>query len=82
VNWTVPDSSPWIHYESAWFDSDSFTEDYNNGTFHFTNVAGASAVLNFNGTGVTIWGAYRPNHVCSHARAGHSICSKSAHGVL
>jgi hypothetical protein len=34
-----------------------------NATFHFTHSAGASASVVFNGTGVSIIGAKRPNHV-------------------
>jgi hypothetical protein len=63
ANWTVPDSSPWIRYVGAWYDSDADTQDYTNGTFHFTNSSGASASCVFNGTGATIYGAKRPNHV-------------------
>jgi hypothetical protein len=65
ANWTVPDSSPWISYEGAWYDSDAFTQYYSNGTFHFTDSADASASVQFNGTGITLYGAKRQNHVCN-----------------
>jgi hypothetical protein len=37
----VPDSSPVISYlpDAAWGDSDTMTQYYANGTFHFTNVS-------------------------------------------
>jgi hypothetical protein len=71
ANWTVPDSSPWIKYTGPWYDSDMGTEYYNNETFHFTNSSSASASVQFNGTGVTLYGAKRANHVCdSILRAG------------
>ncbi|EIN11123.1 hypothetical protein PUNSTDRAFT_133172 [Punctularia strigosozonata HHB-11173 SS5] len=64
VNFTIPDSSPWITYSpaGAWGDSDLATQLYTNGTFHFTQVAGASANFAFNGSGVWLYGAQRPNH--------------------
>lgn len=59
VNFTIPDSSPWISYQTqgAWGDSDSATQDYTNGTFHFTQVKGASASFSFNGSAVYLYGA-------------------------
>jgi hypothetical protein len=59
----VPDSAPWITYTGAWGDSDLATQDYNNGTFHFTDQPGATASFPFNGTGVWLYGAWRGNHV-------------------
>lgn len=63
----------------AWGDSDAATASYTNGTFHFTQIQvssssahgrtvltvwqGASLKFAFNGTGVSLHGAYRANHV-------------------
>lgn len=34
----------------------------NDGTFTLTNAASATAIFEFNGTGVWLYGAKRPNH--------------------
>ncbi|TFK44346.1 hypothetical protein BDQ12DRAFT_672823 [Crucibulum laeve] len=65
---SVEDSSPIIAYApaGAWTDTpianDPLVASYSGKTFHTTSTQGATATLNFNGTGVTIIGAQRPNY--------------------
>ncbi|KAI0342651.1 hypothetical protein BDW22DRAFT_131485 [Trametopsis cervina] len=64
-NLTIDDTSPLIQYNGSWGDSshdDDLWSAYINGTFHATDVLGASATLTFNGSAVYLYGAYRPNH--------------------
>lgn len=64
-NVTVPDVSPLIVYNGWWSDSSHADGEWNkyvDGTFHATNVYGASASLAFNGSGIYVFGAKRLNH--------------------
>ncbi|KAI0684588.1 hypothetical protein BC835DRAFT_616767 [Cytidiella melzeri] len=64
-NLTIDDTSPLIHYIDHWSDSnhaDDYWSAYSNGTFHSTDVYGATATLVFNGSAVYLFGAFRPNH--------------------
>ncbi|KAF8813846.1 hypothetical protein BYT27DRAFT_7180614 [Phlegmacium glaucopus] len=66
-NLTVEDSSPLITYSPAgsWIDTpadDVLATSYSGGSFHTTTTQGANATINFNGTGMWIFGGQRPNY--------------------
>ncbi|THU95380.1 hypothetical protein K435DRAFT_723810 [Dendrothele bispora CBS 962.96] len=65
-NYTVEDSSPLIAYSpaNAWIDAsnDTLLPSYSGASYHFTTTKAASASLRFNGTGVWVFGAKRPNY--------------------
>jgi len=66
-NLTVEDSSPLITYSPAgsWIDTptnDPFAVFYSGGSLHTTTTQGATATINFNGTGISIFGGHRPNY--------------------
>ncbi|GLB37654.1 hypothetical protein LshimejAT787_0407050 [Lyophyllum shimeji] len=62
----VEDSSPLISYEpsSAWIDtpSDALAASYSGRSLHTTSVQGATATMQFNGTGISIFGGRRSNY--------------------
>ncbi|KAF8801427.1 hypothetical protein BYT27DRAFT_7341929 [Phlegmacium glaucopus] len=63
----VEDSSPLITYSPAgsWIDTpagDVLATSYSGGSFHTTTTQGANATINFNGTGISIFGGQRPNY--------------------
>lgn len=64
-NLTVEDNSPLISYapSGAWndnSDSDSFIQSYSGNSLHTTFAQGATATINFNGTGIWLFGGTRP----------------------
>ncbi|KAK7472648.1 hypothetical protein VKT23_000761 [Stygiomarasmius scandens] len=65
-NYTVEDSSPLINYSpaDAWTDArnDTSLPSYSGASYHSTTTKDASASFQFNGTGVWIFGAKRPNY--------------------
>ncbi|KAJ7691259.1 hypothetical protein B0H17DRAFT_1063272 [Mycena rosella] len=66
-NLTIDDSSPLILYEpsGAWQDAlstDTAGLAYTGGTLHTTAAPGATATINFNGTGISIYGGRRPEY--------------------
>jgi len=66
-NLTVEDSSPLISYSPAgsWIDTpagDALAASYSGSSFHTTSTLGATATINFNGTGISIFGGHRPNY--------------------
>lgn len=62
----LDDISPLIQYKGAWRagtrDDPRFTDYSNGGTFTLTTSNDASATISWNGTGITVYGAKRPNH--------------------
>ncbi|EJD52121.1 hypothetical protein AURDEDRAFT_111587 [Auricularia subglabra TFB-10046 SS5] len=62
----LDDISPLIQYQGAWRagtrDDPHFTEYSNGGTFTLTTSNDASATISWNGPGITVYGAKRPNH--------------------
>ncbi|KII92350.1 hypothetical protein PLICRDRAFT_468309 [Plicaturopsis crispa FD-325 SS-3] len=69
TNTTIDNVSPLISYQptAAWRPGTKATDPLflqysNGGTFYLTQIYGASASFSFNGTGVWIFGAKRPNH--------------------
>lgn len=63
----VEDSSPLFSYSpvGAWTDSpdgDSLVSSYSGSSLHTTAAQGATATINFNGTGISLFGAKRPNY--------------------
>lgn len=63
----VEDSSPLFSYspDGAWTDSpdgDSLVSSYSGSSLHTTAAQGATATINFNGTGISLFGAKRPNY--------------------
>lgn len=64
-NVTVPDSSPLIAYTGSWNDTPKVTTDYKlyqNQTYHLSSQNGDTATLAFNGTGIYIFGARKPEY--------------------
>ncbi|KAJ7079072.1 hypothetical protein B0H15DRAFT_859012 [Mycena belliarum] len=66
-NLTIDDSSPLISYgpSGAWQDassSDIAGLTYNGNSLHTTKAPGATATINFNGTGITLYGGRRPEY--------------------
>ncbi|KAF4620438.1 hypothetical protein D9613_000214 [Agrocybe pediades] len=65
-NITLEDTSPMIRYSSGWTAgssiNDPLADQYSEKTFTLTQKQGESMQFNFYGTGVTIFGAVRPNH--------------------
>ncbi|KAF9568203.1 hypothetical protein CPC08DRAFT_600539, partial [Agrocybe pediades] len=65
-NITLEDTSPMIRYSSGWTVgssiNDPLADQYSEKTFTLTQKQGESMQFNFYGTGVTIFGAVRPNH--------------------
>ncbi|KAF8552501.1 hypothetical protein OG21DRAFT_1415960 [Imleria badia] len=62
----IDDKSPLILYDDTWLPGtaqyDTYAADYYLGTFTTNNVTDGLATFNFNGTGVWLYGANRPNH--------------------
>jgi hypothetical protein len=63
-NLTVEDNSPLVSYapSGAWSDnsdSDSFVQSYSGKSLHTTFAQGATATINFNGTGIWLFGGKR-----------------------
>ncbi|KAI6099321.1 hypothetical protein EDD16DRAFT_1497733 [Pisolithus croceorrhizus] len=62
----IDDKSPLIHYDSTWLPGNSWddydADQYYLGTFTTNNVTNGQASFSFNGTGVWVYGAKRPNH--------------------
>ncbi|KAG6831827.1 hypothetical protein H0H87_003746 [Tephrocybe sp. NHM501043] len=63
----VEDSSPLISYApvGAWADSpstDALVASYSGQSLHTTSAQGATATINFNGTGISIFGGRRPGY--------------------
>jgi hypothetical protein len=66
-NLTVEDSSPLITYApgGSWIDTpsnDPLAPSYSGGSYHISSTQGATATINFNGTGLSIFGAHRSNY--------------------
>ncbi|KAA1476066.1 hypothetical protein DENSPDRAFT_842954 [Dentipellis sp. KUC8613] len=66
-NVTSEDSTPLITYApvGAWNDSpdgDLFNQSYSGQSWHTTSTQGATATITFNGTGIWLFGAQRPNY--------------------
>ncbi|KAJ6587195.1 hypothetical protein DFH09DRAFT_1359620 [Mycena vulgaris] len=66
-NLTIDDSSPLILYNpsGAWQDAssnDTAGLAYTGNTLHSTTAPGATATINFNGTGISIYGGRRPSY--------------------
>jgi len=66
-NLTIDDSSPLILYgpSGAWQDAssnDTVGLSYKGNTLHSTTAPGATATINFNGTGIAFYGGYRPEY--------------------
>ncbi|CAK5281331.1 unnamed protein product [Mycena citricolor] len=66
-NLTLDDCSPLISYgpSGAWRDAssnDTASLGYFGNTYHSTNTTGATVTINFNGTGIEIYGAHRPEY--------------------
>jgi len=66
-NITAEDSSPLISYSpsSAWEDTplnDPLISSYSGSSFHTTTSQDATATINFNGTGIWIFGGGRPSY--------------------
>ncbi|KAF9501918.1 hypothetical protein BDN71DRAFT_1438657 [Pleurotus eryngii] len=66
-NITLEDHSPLITYAptGAWTDTpanDSLASDYSDASFHTTSAQDASATIQFNGTGISIFGGKRSNY--------------------
>ncbi|KAI0266846.1 hypothetical protein BC834DRAFT_116274 [Gloeopeniophorella convolvens] len=66
-NVTAEDSSPLISYSpvGAWADSpngDPNTQSYSQQSWHTSSSQGASATIQFNGTGIWLFGSKRPNY--------------------
>ncbi|KAJ7072062.1 hypothetical protein C8F01DRAFT_1243146 [Mycena amicta] len=66
-NLTIDDSSPLISYgpSGAWQDAsskDTAGLAYTAGTLHSTTAPGATATIQFNGTGIEIYGGHRPGY--------------------
>ncbi|KAF7315678.1 hypothetical protein MIND_00083400 [Mycena indigotica] len=65
-NLTIDDSSPLVSYgpSGAWQDAsskDTAGLAYTGGTIHTTTTRGATATIQFNGTGIEIYGSHRPS---------------------
>ncbi|KAF8070671.1 hypothetical protein FPV67DRAFT_1035931 [Lyophyllum atratum] len=63
----VEDSSPLISYapDGAWTDTpstDALVASYSGRSLHTTSAQGATATINFNGTGISIFGGRRSNY--------------------
>lgn len=66
-NLTVEDSSPLVSYapSGAWTDTpagDSLIQSYSGSSLHTTSAQGATATINFNGTGIWLFGGKRHNY--------------------
>ncbi|TFK54509.1 hypothetical protein OE88DRAFT_1733160 [Heliocybe sulcata] len=66
-NVSLEDSSPLISYApvGAWTDSpenDPLVQSYSASSFHTTSVPSATATITFNGTGIWVFGAQRPDY--------------------
>ncbi|KAJ7268690.1 hypothetical protein B0H12DRAFT_1229593 [Mycena haematopus] len=66
-NLTIDDSSPLILYgpSGAWQDAsaeDTAGLSYSDNSLHSTTAPGATATVNFNGTGIEFYGGYRPSY--------------------
>ncbi|PVF97874.1 hypothetical protein CPB86DRAFT_759419 [Serendipita vermifera] len=77
-NFTLDDSSPYIKYEpqNEWFDNvagDADLANYFQSSYHFTATRGASASLNFVGTGVTVVGSKYMTHDAIEVRIDNQI---------
>lgn len=64
-NLTIEDSSPLVVYapSGAWQDAsaqDTAGLSYSGNSYHSTTTQGATATVNFNGTGIEFYGAYNP----------------------
>jgi hypothetical protein len=63
---TAEDSSALIHYDpaGAWTNpkDDPLSQSYSGASFHSTSVQGATATIQFNGTGINIYAANRPDY--------------------
>ncbi|KAJ7772642.1 hypothetical protein DFH07DRAFT_802662 [Mycena maculata] len=67
LNLTIDDSSPLISYgpSGAWQDAssnDTAGLSYFGNSLHSTTAPGATATINFNGTGISIFGGFRPEY--------------------
>ncbi|KAF9462290.1 hypothetical protein BDZ94DRAFT_1261530 [Collybia nuda] len=66
LNFTIEDTSPMVFYSLDWRAGrsidDPLADQYSQGSFTLTNSSGALVSFTFNGTGVEIFGATRPNH--------------------
>ncbi|KAF8973071.1 hypothetical protein BDZ97DRAFT_1912656 [Flammula alnicola] len=84
---TVEDSSPLITYAptGSWIDTpanDALAAAYSAGSYHSTAAQGATATLTFNGTGLSIFGAHRPNYgTYSITMDGQTIASGSSQAI-
>ncbi|KAJ6625888.1 hypothetical protein B0H10DRAFT_1782336, partial [Mycena sp. CBHHK59/15] len=82
----VEDSSPLISYgpSGAWIDAPSNATNglaYSGNSFHQTTAPGATATINFNGTGISFYGGRRPDYgVYTITVDGQTIVSTSATG--
>ncbi|KAJ7130853.1 hypothetical protein C8R43DRAFT_1025207 [Mycena crocata] len=66
-NLTIEDSSPLILYEPSGAWQDASADDlaglaYSGNNLHSTTAQGATATINFNGTGISIFGGRRPSY--------------------
>jgi len=86
-NLTIEDSSPLITYgpSGAWQDASSADTAgiaYSGNSLHSTTARGATASINFNGTGIEIYGGYRPSYgTYSLTVDGKTVASGSASSV-
>ncbi|QRV96717.1 transmembrane protein [Ceratobasidium sp. AG-Ba] len=58
----VDDGDEFVYSSSEWNKTSDFVKDYWGQTEHVTNHGGASATLEFNGTGISLYGGTSPSH--------------------
>jgi len=87
MNLTIDDSSPLILYgpSGAWQDAssnDTAGLSYFGNSLHSTTAPGATATINFNGTGISIYGGHRPEYgTYTLSVDGTTVASGTATGV-
>ncbi|KAJ7747270.1 hypothetical protein B0H16DRAFT_926842 [Mycena metata] len=83
-NLTIEDGSPLIIYSpsGAWVDAtstDTAGLPYSGNSFHSTTAQGATATLNFNGTGIEWYGGFQPSYgTYTLAVDGQTVASGTA----
>ncbi|KAH8828268.1 hypothetical protein DL96DRAFT_1602491 [Flagelloscypha sp. PMI_526] len=76
----VEDSSSLIHYDpaGAWTNpsDDPLSQSYSGQSFHSSSVQGATATIKFNGTGINIFAANRPNYGSFQLKVDGNVISQ------
>ncbi|KAI0339769.1 hypothetical protein BDW22DRAFT_1431267 [Trametopsis cervina] len=85
-NVSLDDCSPLITYSQPWIDAslnDTLASNYSDASLHTATANGATATFSFNGTGVWLYGAHRPEYgVYAMTVDGQTVANGSASAVI